>query len=44
MLRLPDHLNTKHSVKKSPFVVKYVPDRYKTQGMGDKVVLKNDGM
>ena len=31
----------KNSVKKLPFVVTYVRDRYKTQEMCDKVILEN---
>ena len=38
-----NHLKTKkmcrHSVKKLPFVMTYVPDRYKTQQMCDKAIL-----
>ena len=33
----------KHAVKKLPLLIKYVPDRYKTQRMCDKVVLENGG-
>ena len=47
MLRfIPDHLKTKKiskdDFKKLPLVVRYVPDRYKTQEMCDKVILEND--
>ena len=32
---VPDHLKTKmlckHTVKKLPFIIRYVPDRYKSQ-------------
>ena len=28
----------KHAVKKLPFIIKYVPDRHKTQQMRDKAV------
>ena len=47
MLRfVPDHLKTwkicKHVVKKLSFVISYVLDRYKTQGMCDKDVVEND--
>ena len=42
-----DHLKTKktwkHAVKKVPFVIRYVPDRYKTQQMSDKAILENVG-
>ena len=31
-------------VKKLPFVIKYGPDRYKTQQICDKVILKIGGM
>ena len=49
ILRLvPDHLKTKmmcrHAVKKLLFLVKFFPDRYKTQGTRDKVILENGGM
>ena len=45
VLRLvPDHLKTdkmcKHTVKKLPFSIKYVRDRYKTQRICDKVILE----
>ena len=31
MLKLvPDHLKTKHALKKLPYLSKYVPDKYKT--------------
>ena len=47
MLRfVSDHLKIKnmckHAVKKLPFVTRYVPDRYKTQEICDKVNLEND--
>ena len=32
-----------YAVKKLPFVIRYVPDQYKTQKMCDKVVLENGG-
>ena len=46
MLRLvPDHLTIKtmykNTVKKLPFIIKYVPDRYKTKEMCNKVILEN---
>ena len=49
MLKIvPDHLKTKniskHAVKQLPFVIKYVRNkinRYKTQQMSDKSILKN---
>ena len=45
----PDHLKTKtmfkkNAVKKLLFVLRYVPDPYKTEGMCDEVILENDGM
>ena len=34
LILVPDHLKTKkiykHAVKKLPFEIKYIPDRYKT--------------
>ena len=41
MLRfIPDHIKTKktykHAVKKLPFLITYVPDRYKTQQMVER--------
>ena len=33
----------KHAVKTLRFVIRYVPDRYKTQKMGDKAFLKTGG-
>ena len=49
MLRFaPDHLKTKkickNAVKKLPFAIKYVPDRYKTKEMRNKVFTENGGM
>ena len=46
MLRfVPDHLKTitmcKNAVKELPYVIRYVPDRYKTQVISDKVILEN---
>ena len=42
---VPDHLKTKkmfkNAVKKLPFFIMYVPDRYKIQQMCDKVSLKS---
>ena len=39
---VPDYLKIKkmrkHAVKKLPFVIRYVPDQYKTQQMYDKVI------
>ena len=39
------HLKTKkickHAIKKFPFVIRYVPDRYKAQKMCDKASLEN---
>ena len=29
----------KHAVKKLPFVIRYVPNRYKTQQMSDKAIV-----
>ena len=48
MLKLvPYNLKTKkmckHAVRKLPFVIRYVPDRYNTQQMFNKAVLKNGG-
>ena len=38
---VPYHLKTKkickHAVKKLPYLLRYVPDRYKTQQMCDKL-------
>ena len=34
----------KHAVEKLSFVIRYVPDRYKTQEMCDKAILENGGM
>ena len=34
----------KNRVKKLPFVIMYVPERYKTQEMCDKGILENDRM
>ena len=34
----------KHPVKMLPFLIKYVPGRFKTQKMRYKVILKNGGM
>ena len=31
----------KHSVKKSPFLLRYVIDQYKTQQMSGKAILEN---
>ena len=43
-----DNLKTKkmykHTVKKLPFLIKYVPDRCKAQQLCDKVIIENDGM
>ena len=33
--------NDKHAVKRLPFLIRYVPDQYKTQEMCDKAVLEN---
>ena len=42
-----DHRNTKklckHAVKKLPYLLRYVPDRYKTQQICNKVILENGG-
>ena len=42
-----DHLNTKkmckHTVRMLPFLIKYLPDQYKTQRMSDKIIL-DEGM
>ena len=49
MLRsVSDHLKTKNmcknAVKKFPFVIKYVPDQYKTNEICDKVIIENGRM
>ena len=31
----------KHAVEELPYLLKYVPDRYKTQQMCEKAILKN---
>ena len=33
----------KHADKKLPFVIKYIPDRYKTQQMCNNAILENGG-
>ena len=33
----------KHAVKKLAFVIRYVPDCYKTQQMCNKAILENGG-
>ena len=33
----------KHAVEKLPYLLRYVPDQYKTQQMCDKAVLENGG-
>ena len=44
---VPDHLKTKnmckHTVKKLTYLLRYVPDQYKTQQMHDKAILENGG-
>ena len=46
---VPDHLRTKkmckHAVKKLPYLIRYVPDGYKTQhdSIRDKAILENGG-
>ena len=35
---------SKHAVTKLPFVIRYVPDQYKTQQMCDNVILENRGI
>ena len=32
----------KDAVKKLPFAIRYVPDRYNNQEMSDRVILEND--
>ena len=49
MLRLSlDHLKTKkmckHAIKNLPFIIKYVPDLYKTQRVCNKDILENSRM
>ena len=44
----PDYLKTnkklcKHAIKKLPYLLRYVPDRYKTQQMCDKAIPENGG-
>ena len=34
----------KNAVKKLPFVIKYVSDRYQIKGMCNKVIVENGGM
>ena len=34
----------KHTVKKFPFVIRYVPYQHKTPQMCDKTILENGGM
>ena len=34
----------KHVVKKLPSVIRYLPDRYKTQQIFDKAILEKSGM
>ena len=33
----------KHAVEKLPYLLRYVPDRYKTQQMWGKAILENNG-
>ena len=33
----------KHAVEKLPFVIRYIPDQYKTQQMWYKAILENGG-
>ena len=33
----------KHAVKKLPYLLRYLPDQYKTQQMWDKAILENGG-
>ena len=33
----------KHPVKKLPYLIRFVPDGYKTQQICDKAILENDG-
>ena len=33
----------KHAVKKLPYLLRYIPDKYKTHQMCDKAVLQNSG-
>ena len=44
---VPDHLNTKkmckHVIRKLPYLLRYVPNRYKTQRRSDKAILENGG-
>ena len=34
---------SKHAVKKLPYLLRYVPDQYKTEQMCDKAILENAG-
>ena len=42
-----DYLKTKkirkHAIKKLPYLLRYVPDKYKTQQMWDEAILENAG-
>ena len=41
---VPDQPKTKtckHAINRLPFVIRYVPDQYKTQQMCDKATLEN---
>ena len=44
---VPVHLKTtkmcKHAVKKLHYLLRYIPDQYKTQRMWDKAILENAG-
>ena len=44
---VPVHLKTtkmcKHAVKKLRYLLRYIPDQYKTQRMWDKAILENAG-
>ena len=43
---VPDHLKLNmcnYAVKKLPFIIRYVPDQYKSKKMCNRAILKNDG-
>ena len=44
MLKFVPKKMCKHAVKQLPFLIRYVPYRYKTQKIYDKAILENGGM
>ena len=38
------YINSKDTVKELSFIIRYVPDQYKTKKMCDKEIQENDGM